>query len=253
MAEASAGTSVRTVSDISVGLLQKLKKLGGVRPRSDADYAVPSDDSAELMLVTRNFLYAMEEVKAKTCAFPNTSNEASDESDGEDVSMDSATTAAEDTLIRLARHLLFACGNVNKTTFKYVVLFILGSFGRHCRSGTCARGEACSLRGQSAYEDTEDYVDDFLKLDTPIAWMANFIIQMRVDAMSHSKLSTFERVTEGHAALLASLVYPSACSQSLKAKCFELFGPQYNRGWRGASSVALAARTAEHLRRLQWH
>ena len=223
MAETSAGTSVRTVSDLSQGLLQKLRKLGGGRPRSDADYAVPSDDSAELMLVTRNFLYAMPEANDATCAFPNISNEAAD---NDDEPMDNDMKAEEEKLIRLARHLLFACGNMRVETFKHVVLFIVGSFGRHCRQESCNRGEACSLRGLVTYDPTkpEDYVDAVLKLSTPIVWFANSVIQMRTDALSRGRLSMFEHVTEGHAALLASLVYPSACSKSLKAKCFELFG-----------------------------
>jgi hypothetical protein len=177
------------------------------------------------MLVTRDFLYGMEEAKAgaATCAFPPVALEAEDDGDE---SMAIGTTEAEDTLIRLARHLLFACGNAREEAFLHVLLFIVGSFGRHCRSETCSRGPGCALRGVAGFDPSEplEFASAVLELHTPVALWAKMVRDMRTDALGVGRLSRFEHVTEKHAALLASLVYPSAYPQSLKAKCFALFG-----------------------------
>jgi hypothetical protein len=145
--------------------------------------------------------------------------------EGDDVPMEMGTTEAEDVLIRLARHLLFACGNTREDAFKHVLLFITGSFGRHCRVTSCSRGDKCALRGLAVWdpEDPLTFANAVLQLPTPISLWANIVREMRSDALG-GRLSAFELVTEKHAALLASLIFPSAYPQSLKAKCFSLFG-----------------------------
>ena len=224
MAAASTGTSRQTVSTISRGVLSGLSKLGGVRPRSDADFTCPGDDSPELMLVTRDFLYGMKEAKIgdATCAFPKVNLE---DDDG-DEPMVSGTKVEEDVLIRLARHLLFACGNVREEAFSLVLLFVVGSFGRHCRNKSCSRGEECALRDVTAVFDPAkpvEYAMAVLELKTPISVCAKIVRDMRNEALEGGRLSLFEHVAEKHAALLASLCYPSAYPQSLKAKCFSVF------------------------------
>jgi hypothetical protein len=112
------------------------------------------------------------------------------------------------------------------TAFLHVLLFIVGSFGRHCRDETCSRGADCALRGVAGFDPSKplEFASAVLELHTPIALWAKMVREMRADALGGGRLSVFEHVTEKHAALLASLVYPSAYPQSLKAKCFTLFG-----------------------------
>ena len=222
MATQSGNTGMTTASTLSHGLLKGMSRLGGtVRPRTGADFTCPTDDAPELMVVTRDFLYGMDIAKEATgtCAFPLLVE--SDE-------MQLGTTVDEDTMIRLARHLLFACGNMREEAFKHVVLFILGAFGRHCRKSKCTRYAAkeCALCGVDGdYDCTKalEYVDKVLELKTPIAVWAKIVVDMRSEAISSGRLSVFEHVTDKHAALLASLVYPATYPQSIKAKCFKLF------------------------------
>jgi hypothetical protein len=224
MAEASTTTSKQTtVSSLSKRVLSGLSKLGGTRPRSNADYTCPADDCAELMVVTRDFLCGMPEVQDATCAFPLVRMDVDEE---DDVQMEMGTSAAEEALIRLARHLVFACGNTRGDAFLHVVLFIVGAFGQHCRDKTCSRSDECALRELADAFDPEQpqaCAEAFLKLHTPIAVWANIVRDMRAEAMECGRLSLFERVTEQHGALLASVVYPTVYPQSLKAKCFSLF------------------------------
>ena len=193
-----------------------------MRPRSEADFTCPTDDAPELMVVARDFLYGMKIAKkpAATCAFPPVELEGADEA------MPLPTTEDENTLIRLARHLLFACGNVREEALKHVLLFITGAFGRHCRDKSCSRGEACTLRAVADFDPTKalEYAEAVLELPTPIALLAKCVIEMRTHAIAGGRLSAFEHVTEKHAALLASLVYPATYPQSIKAKCFDLLG-----------------------------
>jgi hypothetical protein len=186
------------------------------------------------MVATRDFLYGLAIAKAgtRTCAFPLGNDGDFDEDDDEfideggDVEMQPLYSANEKTLTRIAKHLLFACGNMNEDAFKHVVLFVVGCFGRHCRNKTCCRAAECALQSETLDvfdpSDPLAYADAALDLNTDISNTANAVMAMRADSIAAGKRSVFESVTAKHASILASLVYPQTCPQSLKAKCFEL-------------------------------
>ena len=219
----------------SVSALSKRQRLestslgGHTNVSTGVSVSVPHEHLCELMLVTRDFLYGMRIAASveKTCAF---SLGGSDEDGAEGVTLharEECSTANEKTLTRLAKHLLFASGNMTEDAFKHVVLFVVGSFGRYCRAESCSRSwGGCGLKSMDTDFDPTDrikYVDAVLKLKTDISITATEVMRMRTEAITSGRLAAFENLTTKHATVLASLVYPQAYPQSLKAKCFESF------------------------------
>jgi hypothetical protein len=249
-------------ADTSVTHLSKKQRLeaaslgGNPTPTSHADCTPPAADTADTMLVVRDFLYAMPcalaeggaaagdgagPPKCRTCIFPPSKvpipedNGASDgeASEGDDPMDVDATlqTSDEATLFRMAKHLLFACGDVSKETFMYVFLFVVGSFGRHCRDMNCSRAGECTLRTLPDAdrifnkEEAAAYAERVLGLNTPLAYAAKMILAMRCDAIRGNARPTFQAVSLAHRATLSMLVYQQSYSTSIVTKGFELFKP----------------------------